>query len=102
VATPGTAVCIYDHVSINPEKGTVDSERGGLWYEECLPPESILWTLAMATDPRSRNGGSTMQTAADVLGFVTNRLFGQVSRMQFGGDETIGRGLVNVTGLEGQ
>jgi CRISPR-associated protein Cmr4 len=91
---------VVARIRIDPDKGT--AAGGGLWYEECLPPESVLWTLAMATDPRHRNGGSTMQTAADVLGFVTKRLFGQVSRMQFGGDETIGRGLVNVTGLEGQ
>jgi CRISPR-associated protein Cmr4 len=93
---------VVARIRINPDKGTVDSERGGLWYEECLPPESILWTLAMATDPRGSNDGSTVQTATGVLDFVTNRIFGQVSRMQFGGDETIGRGLVNVTGLEGQ
>jgi CRISPR-associated protein Cmr4 len=91
---------VVARIRIDPDKGTAAS--GGLWYEECLPPESVLWTLAMATDPRSRNGGSTMQTATDVLGFVTHRLFGQFRRMQFGGDETIGRGLVNVTGLEGQ
>jgi CRISPR-associated protein Cmr4 len=91
---------VVARIRIDPDKGT--AAAGGLWYEECLPPESVLWTLAMATDPRSRNGGSTMQTAAHVLDFMTDRLFGQVSRMQFGGDETIGRGLVNVTSLEGQ
>jgi CRISPR-associated protein Cmr4 len=91
---------IVARIRIDPDKGTAAS--GGLWYEECLPPESVLWTLTMATDPRGSNGGSTVQTAGDVLNFLTGRIFGQASRMQFGGDETIGRGLVNVTGLEGQ
>jgi CRISPR-associated protein Cmr4 len=91
---------VVARIRIDLDKGT--AAPGGLWYEECLPPESVLWTLTMATDPRGSNGDSTVQTAADVLHFVTDRIFGQAGRMQFGGDETIGRGLVNITGLEGQ
>jgi len=91
---------VVARIRMDPKRGTVDSEHGGLWYEECLPPETVLWTLVMATDPRRENGNGTVRDAASVLAFVTDRLFGQASRMQFGGDETIGRGLVNVTSLE--
>lgn len=91
---------VVARIRMNPQTGTADT--GGLWYEECLPPETVLWTLVMATDPRWGNGNSTMRDANDVVTFVTDRVFGQASRMQFGGDETVGRGLVNVTWLEGQ
>jgi CRISPR-associated protein Cmr4 len=83
---------------MNPLTGTADT--GGLWYEECLPPETVLWTLVMAADPRGANGNNTVRDAEAVVTFVTDRVFGQASRMQFGGDETVGRGLVNVTWLE--
>ncbi len=85
---------------IDPDTGTVAS--GALWYEECLPPETLLWVMALGSDVRQSNGDHELKTATDVLQFITQTTFGTSSRMQFGGDETIGRGLVHVTCLEGR
>jgi CRISPR-associated protein Cmr4 len=90
---------VVARIRIDPQKGT--AAEGGLWYEESLPPETLLWTLALAVDPRQSNGVATIRDAADVIRFVTTRVFGQSTWMQFGGDETIGRGLVRVRSLEG-
>jgi CRISPR-associated protein Cmr4 len=70
-----------------------DTEKGGnLFYEENLPPETLLYSMVYGTDPLGQpvNG---METVTDILDFV-----GQVDgkRIQIGGDETIGRGLMAV------
>jgi len=76
------------HVRINDETGTAD--RGGLFYTENLPPESILLSLAMASRERSKNG----LRADKVLEHVVNILDRQT--VQIGGDATTGRGLVRI------
>jgi len=78
------------------ETGTV--ETGALWSEEHLPSDTLLYTLALATDPKDRNlARPYFEGAADVLHFLKRDVLDQASVIQFGGDETVGRGIVQAT-----
>ncbi|MCC7367674.1 MAG: type III-B CRISPR module RAMP protein Cmr4 [Chloroflexi bacterium] len=87
-----TATEIVARIRIDDETGTVAD--GGLWYEEQIPPESLFYALALATPPRTRNGGTGLpRSAAEVLATLDDL---GLDRLQLGGDETVGRGIVKV------
>lgn len=65
---------------------------GALWYEEHLPSDTILYSLALASDPLGKKDNG-MQTAEHILEFITDL---QIDRFQLGGDETVGRGIVKL------
>ena len=91
------ATVVEPHVRIDDATGTADS--GGLFYTECLPPESLLAGLALASIERGKGKAEEKLPAGTVL----DRLFkgngpkqpGVGDRVvQMGGDATTGRGLV--------
>lgn len=63
-----------------------------LWYEEALPAESLLYSLLLAGKPRGGNADG-LDSGAAVIDFL--RDLGR-ERLQMGGDETTGRGIVRV------
>lgn len=83
------STAVEPHVRISNETGTAD--KGGLFYTENLPPESLLLGSLMASRERSGKGDLAAEA---VLGHVKNAIDGQL--LQVGGDATTGRGLVNV------
>ncbi len=66
---------VSPHIRINPETNTVD--RGGLWYQENLPPETIMYGVVI--------------TEMDLCKYVKGIVSGYV---QLGGDTTTGLGIV--------
>lgn len=76
---------------IDASTGTV--ETGGLWSEEHLPRESVLYSLALATKPH-RERVVNMTTAQQVLEFVAGDQAPEY--LWVGGDQTVGRGLVRM------
>lgn len=87
-----TATEITARVKIKNDAKTV--ERGGLWYEEALPAESILFGLALAfpNDRTVVNGQRlTPQKIFEAVGEKLTRT------MQFGGKATVGRGICRVS-----
>lgn len=78
---------VEPHVRIEESSGT--AKDGGLFYTENLPPESLLVTLAMASDTRNGKTISAKQVIDNLTGALSAR-----SVWQFGGDATTGRGLV--------
>lgn len=92
------ATLVEPHVRINSETGTAD--KGGLFYTENLPPESILVAPVLASQTRSaRSGdGNSRLKAATVLAKIKNVVDGKL--LQLGGDATTGRGLVVARILE--
>lgn len=74
------------HISIDALSKTV--RDGGLWYEETLPPETVLYLGLSASDGRRED--ATM-TADKVLDSVLN-LFADKPWLQLGGNETVGMG----------
>jgi CRISPR-associated protein Cmr4 len=88
-ATPVNA-----HVRLTAAK-TVD--KGALWYEETLPPETLLYVGLNAS--KTRNGSGETLNAKDVLESVQTQLFGEPAYLQLGGNETVGMGWCHVAFL---
>jgi CRISPR-associated protein Cmr4 len=80
-ATPVNA-----HIAIDSRTKTVTG--GALWYEETLPPETLLYSCLSATAART---GQAELGAERVLGLVLG-LFSQRPWVQLGGNETVGMG----------
>jgi CRISPR-associated protein Cmr4 len=70
---------------------------GALWYEEHLPSDTLLYSLALASDPLGTKVNG-LNSADDVLTFLTSL---EIDRFQLGGDETVGRGIVKLQILGG-
>jgi len=90
---------VITRIRIDPTKGTV--ARGALWTEEHLPADTLLYTLALAADPRVADGQLPSALKKDGKGEaekVLEYLIGKVegALVQMGGDATVGRGLVRV------
>ena len=75
---------------IKIDNSTKIVESGALWYEENLPSESVLYSVVMASDVLKKSD-ELVKTADDVLKFFKT---GLNDRIQIGGNETIGRGIV--------
>ncbi len=81
---------VQARIKIDNEKRTV--VKGGLFYEEALLPDSLLYSLVLAHDP-VKDDRVELTNADAVLNFL-REINGK--RLQLGGDATIGRGIVSV------
>ena len=77
---------------------TKTADNGALWYEENLPAESVLYSLVMTTDILAEEKTIDLNKAEDILKFFNEGLQG---RIQLGGNETIGRGIIKTNLVEG-
>ncbi len=66
--------------------------KGGLFYEEALLPDSLLYSVVLAHDP-VKDDRAELPNAEAVLNFLCQI---NAKRLQLGGDATIGRGIVSV------
>ncbi|NKN34655.1 type III-B CRISPR module RAMP protein Cmr4 [Marichromatium bheemlicum] len=88
-----TATDIRTRIAINPETGTVDKDKGALWYEENLPADSLLWgvyAVAASRHPEDREEGATPETADALAACLPDG----GALLQIGGKAGVGRGLV--------
>ena len=90
------ATAINAHIAIDSVTKTVT--RGALWYEETLPPETLLYVPLTAT--ASRRKGSERKPAEMLELFAG--LLAQRSWLQLGGNETTGMGWCRATLNRGQ
>ncbi len=83
-ATPVNA-----HIAIDSATKTVKS--GALWYEETLPPETLLYVGISANASRKEKDDTS---AESVLSYLNNLFFaeGVSPFLQVGGNETVGMG----------
>jgi CRISPR-associated protein Cmr4 len=74
----------------------------GPWTEEHLPTDTLLYAPLFASTPRQKSEDLTAvwkgKTASDVLAKVKELV---PNRLQLGGDETIGRGMVRLQWTDG-
>jgi CRISPR-associated protein Cmr4 len=70
-------------IKIDQAKGTV--QKGGLWYEELLPAETVFYGCIDA-----RKKSEHQEQLNKVIGRINNQI------LQFGGDETLGRGFTKI------
>ncbi|CAB1127868.1 Type III-B CRISPR module RAMP protein Cmr4 [Candidatus Hydrogenisulfobacillus filiaventi] len=88
-ATPVAA-----HVRLDP--GTKTVARGALWYEETLPPDTVLYTLLSAgPDRRPESAGDRVSPEALREQALTG--LDAMPYLQLGGNETVGMGWCRVT-----
>lgn len=84
------AVPVTPHIALDSASKSV--RNGALWYEETLPPETLLYVCLAAQDSRRKDthlsAGAVMQSVVD--GFK-NRPY-----LQIGGNETVGMGWCKV------
>jgi len=88
-----TATEITTRIKLKEESKTVDTDTGGLWYEEALPTETILYGLALATPVKAAN--LTTQQVFTELTTLMNEA------VQLGGKATVGRGMCRVQMIQG-
>lgn len=88
-----TATEITTRIKLKEESKTVDTDTGGLWYEEALPTETILYGLALATPVKAAN--LTTQQVFTELTTLMNEA------VQLGGKATVGRGMCRVQMMQG-
>jgi len=71
-----------------------------LWYEETLPPETIMY-LGVSADNSRKQGGNGIKNAEDILKEFTGLFTDQnPAWLQVGGNETIGMGWFGVNVLK--
>lgn len=85
------ATPVTPHIAIDNERKAV--KAGALWYEETLPPETVLY-LALAAQPSRKpgRGASAVQVLGKALGLFTP----ERPYLQLGGNETVGMGWCRV------
>lgn len=85
LATHATPVAA--HIRIKPDTKTV--QDGALWYEETLPPETLLYTCINASKARKEGASADAKT---ILSGIKENLFSKRPYLQLGGNETVGMG----------
>lgn len=90
------ATAVNAHIAIDSETKTV--RQGALWYEETLPPESVLYVPVNATASRRKNG---QRSAPQVLDRLTGLFPHGQQWLQLGGNETTGMGWCHVNAVRG-
>jgi len=95
---------VITRTKIDNKTGTV--EKGGLWTEEYLPQDSILYSIAMASGIKAKKdedkdcfseAKNSEEEAELVLEYFRNGV-GKV--IQIGGNQTIGKGLTRIEFLK--
>lgn len=89
---------VQARIQIDNEKKVV--KQGALFYEEALPCDSLLYSVVLAHDPAcdSDKRPEGLKDSNAVMNFIA-KING--NRLQFGGDATTGKGIVNVNFLKG-
>ncbi len=82
---------VQARIQIDNKTKTVKS--GALFYEEALQSDSLLYSVVMAHD--AANAAFKAEEIMTLLSEINGK------RLQFGGDATIGKGIVNVNFLKG-
>lgn len=93
------ATHVSARIALNDRK-TTSGDGGNLWYEETLPPETLMYTLLMSHKPRYQSSGLT--NAKEVMDEI-KLLFSENPHLQVGGNETVGQGWckVNLSNFSG-
>jgi CRISPR-associated protein Cmr4 len=86
------ATPVTPHIAIEHERKVVKS--GALWYEETLPPETVLYVALLATHSRRE---ASIDKADVVLGRALALFPAERPYLQIGGNETVGMGWCKVS-----
>ena len=90
-----SATPINAHIALKSDTKTVAD--GALWYEETLPPETLLYAPLVAVKSRRKD----LDLDAGAVRKKLTDLFSERPWLQLGGNETVGMGWCAVTVVEG-
>ena len=94
-----TATPVAAHVKLNDQKAVV---KGALWYEETLPPDTVLYVALIAEAQRKAAAERARRlTDAEVLQTLDTGALRKRPWLQLGGNETVGMGYCHVQLLPG-
>ncbi|KPL86191.1 type III-B CRISPR module RAMP protein Cmr4 [Herpetosiphon geysericola] len=94
-----TATEITARIRLNDDTKVV--EKGGLWYEEALPAESILAGIVAINDQKeTKTNAQKAEKKPDPVYEAIKEVANQ-NLIQFGGNATVGRGLCRLALAEG-
>ena len=86
------ATPVNPHIAIDNANKTV--KPGALWYEETLPPETVMYITLAASASRKRSG----EIPAEKILSATLQLFpANAAYLQLGGNETVGMGWCRIS-----
>lgn len=81
---------IVTRVRLEEDSKTVSN--GALWTEEHVPSDAVFYSLVLSSKPAAEEAGEKgMESAEEALAAFANL---GLTRLQVGGDETVGRGFV--------
>jgi len=80
---------VQARIKIDEDTGTTSGPGGNLFYQENLPPESVLYALVLAHDDLS--GALAGGSAEELMGYVKSV---NHQRVQIGGDASTGKGIM--------
>ncbi len=83
---------IVARVRIDAESGTV--AQGGLWYEEFLPSDTLMYSVIAVGEPRRKSVPKEANSASEIFDLLKDNF--NDTYLQIGGDETVGKGFVKV------
>lgn len=90
------ATPVSPHIAINNETKVV--KDGALWYEETLPPETLMYLTVAANNSRNKK----LEILADeVLDSLLSLFPESAPYLQIGGNETVGMGWCRVSAVKG-
>ena len=84
---------VTPHIAIKNDTKTV--AHGALWYEETLPPETVMYIPLIANASRNKEGNSF--TAQEMLEKTCSLFPSSAPYLQLGGNETVGMGWCRVS-----
>ena len=67
------------------------TEKGNLWYEETLPPETVFYVPLMADGARGGEAKDELETGSAVMDKLSREVLAR-PYIQLGGNETLGHG----------
>lgn len=89
-----TATEITARIKLQDDVKTV--QKGGLWYEESLPTETIMYGLVVATPNNKTELAANGKSNEDVIFEIVQSSIPPSGPVQLGGKATVGRGLCRV------
>ena len=90
------ATPVSPHIAINNETKVV--KDGALWYEETLPPETLMYLTIAANNSRNKE---LKIPANEVLDSLLSLFPESAPYLQIGGNETVGMGWCRVSAVKG-
>ncbi|NCC26065.1 MAG: type III-B CRISPR module RAMP protein Cmr4 [Deltaproteobacteria bacterium] len=87
----GVTSCTQVMAQIKIDQSTGTTQSGSLRYQEELPADAIMYSVLLWGSSREGNGTHSAETVA---GFIRQTM---ASHLQIGGDETLGRGIFELT-----